>query len=217
MCEPGRYIIYRTKDGRFQYEYVGEAYVQKAFRGNESLLPTPDTEPLRRRELRYDEEILASIQCSWIFIVLIGVAFVAFLLFRRSPIVPKVAAAVVLVWSVLSSIVAAVSTGADLLLVSGPQPPFLAYLFPLLACFLIGLGIGVCRGKERCRLWLGFCSLIAFSIMLLVPLGREFEYHPSYIAALLFCGLSFFLLWFYSPLRRYSQRISTTKTEQLAN
>jgi hypothetical protein len=51
LREPGRYILYRTPDGEFTSSYVDEAYVQRAFRGFESLLPPPDSEPMRRHEV----------------------------------------------------------------------------------------------------------------------------------------------------------------------
>lgn len=51
LREPGRYIVYRLSTGRFTSAWVDEPYVQRAFQGKESLLPAPDTEPLRAHEL----------------------------------------------------------------------------------------------------------------------------------------------------------------------
>ncbi len=52
LREPGRYIIFRRANGSFEAAYVDEAFVQRAFHGSESLLPTPDSEPMRRREVK---------------------------------------------------------------------------------------------------------------------------------------------------------------------
>ena len=80
LREPGRYIIYRTADGAFHSAYVDEGYVQKAFRGFESLLPEPDTEPLRRREM---VSRLISI-IAWVVAALIVAAFVGYRIFSHS-------------------------------------------------------------------------------------------------------------------------------------
>jgi len=50
LREPGRYIVYRTSAGSFEARYVEEAYIEQAFRGSESLLPSSDSEPERRHE-----------------------------------------------------------------------------------------------------------------------------------------------------------------------
>ncbi len=80
LRELGRYIIYRTSDGTFHSTYVDEAYVQKAFRGFESLLPEPDTEPLRKREwyARWRSII------AWTVAALIVAAFVGYRIFDHS-------------------------------------------------------------------------------------------------------------------------------------
>ena len=80
LREPGRYIIYRSSTGAFQASYVEEAYIQQAFRGSESLLPSPDTEPLRRHE---SEARWRSI-ITWAVATLIAAAFLARSFFRRS-------------------------------------------------------------------------------------------------------------------------------------
>ena len=80
LREPGRYIIYRTSAGAFTSEYVSEAYVQQAFRGFESLLPTPDTEPERRHER---EARVRSIVIWTLALLLVG-ALLAFVFLRRS-------------------------------------------------------------------------------------------------------------------------------------
>ena len=79
LREPGRYIIYRTPNSEFRASYVDEAYVQQAFRGFESLLPVPDSEPLRRHEV---EARWRSI-LTW-SIAAIAAAFIARRVFRRS-------------------------------------------------------------------------------------------------------------------------------------
>ena len=76
LREPGRYIIYRTSTGEFTSAYVDEAYVQRAFRGFESLLPTPDTEPMRRHEVEARDESIV-IWC------MAGIAVVFLVLFFR--------------------------------------------------------------------------------------------------------------------------------------
>lgn len=50
LREAGRYIVYRRNSGEFESSYVDEAYIEKVFRGSESLMPAPDTEPERRHE-----------------------------------------------------------------------------------------------------------------------------------------------------------------------
>ncbi len=50
LREPGRYIIYRSSTGSFDSRYVLEEYIQQVFRGQEDLLPTPDTERMRQHE-----------------------------------------------------------------------------------------------------------------------------------------------------------------------
>lgn len=52
FTEPSRYLIYRQPGGEFAALLVREEYVQAVFRGQESLLPVPDGEPLRTREAR---------------------------------------------------------------------------------------------------------------------------------------------------------------------
>ena len=73
LRESGRYIIYRTSTGEFRSSYVEETFVQQAFRGFESLLPSPDTEPLRRHE---SEALWRSIM-TWTVAALIAAAFFA--------------------------------------------------------------------------------------------------------------------------------------------
>lgn len=80
LREPGRYIIFRTGAGTFHAYYVEEAYVQQAFRGSESLLPSPDTEPERPRESEARRRSII----SWAVAVLVAGAFLARLFFRRS-------------------------------------------------------------------------------------------------------------------------------------
>lgn len=79
LRESGRYIIYRNRAGEFGASYVDEAYVQQAFRGSESLLPSPDAEPLRRheREARWRAII------TWTVAAVIATAFLARSFFRR--------------------------------------------------------------------------------------------------------------------------------------
>ena len=51
LSPPRRYVILRYDDGTFHAMRLSEEEIQKIFRGRESLLPTPDTEPMRDREL----------------------------------------------------------------------------------------------------------------------------------------------------------------------
>jgi hypothetical protein len=74
LREPGRYIIYRTSEGSFQGIYVEEAYIQRAFKGFEHLLPVPDTEPERPFESRVR---------FWLIIKLVCFAAVAFVFVPR--------------------------------------------------------------------------------------------------------------------------------------
>jgi hypothetical protein len=50
LTDPGRYIIYRTRDGGFHSAYVDETYIQTVFENSPDLLPTPDREPERSWE-----------------------------------------------------------------------------------------------------------------------------------------------------------------------
>jgi len=79
LREPGRYIIYRTSAGSFKARYVEEAYIQQAFRGSESLLPSPDTEPERRHE----SEARWRSFVSWAAIAAIPFFLLARFIYRR--------------------------------------------------------------------------------------------------------------------------------------
>ncbi len=48
---PRRYVIVRSDDGTFDVMRMREERIQEIFRGRESLLPPPDTEPMRPWEL----------------------------------------------------------------------------------------------------------------------------------------------------------------------
>ncbi len=80
LREPGRYIIYRTQSGQFQASYVDEAYVQQAFRGSEALLPSPDTEPLRRHETDARKRSII----TWAVAAAIPITLLTWRFFRRS-------------------------------------------------------------------------------------------------------------------------------------
>jgi hypothetical protein len=65
LREPGRYIIYRTQTGQFRSSYVNEPYVQQAFRGFESLLPTSDSEAMRTLEAEVEAEVRRRSILNW--------------------------------------------------------------------------------------------------------------------------------------------------------
>ncbi len=80
LSEPGRWIIYRRDDGGFAPVWMDEAYVREAFRGFESLLPAPDSGPLRRHEVEARRNSIV----KWTGAAVIA-AFLARRFFRRSP------------------------------------------------------------------------------------------------------------------------------------
>ena len=84
LREPGRYIIYRTDSGEFEGSYVEEAYIQQAFNGSGSLLPSPDSEPLRRHE-RHEIEARRRSLLTWTAGAAFPLLLLARLIYRRSP------------------------------------------------------------------------------------------------------------------------------------
>ncbi len=84
LSEPGRYVIVNSGDGSYYYPlWVRETEIQALFRGRESLLPTPDTEPKRAREVKAERDILIH-RCVVGGLILLGLSFLPRIL-RRLP------------------------------------------------------------------------------------------------------------------------------------
>ncbi len=81
MKAPGRYLIYRQPSGEFHSHYATEEYVQSLFRGRESLLPTPDTEPMRESEVKAERAWLIH-RCVVGGLALLGLCFIPRSLWR---------------------------------------------------------------------------------------------------------------------------------------
>ena len=83
---------------------------------------------------------------------------------------------------------------------------------PLTGILFIGPAIGIFRRVNWCRIFLGIWSVFAFLIFLVLPFRYEFHFRPAYLGFLLVTGLPVFLLFFYPPLKNYTQNVSRPET-----
>ena len=88
---------------------------------------------------------------------------------------------------------------------------FSIYTIPVTVLLFIGPAIGVYGRVNWCRIFLGIWAVFVFGIFLSFCFRSDFVFRPAYLGFLLGSGLPVFLLFFYPPLKRYTQNVSRTE------
>ena len=76
---------------------------------------------------------------------------------------------------------------------------------PVAGLLFLGPAIGVYRRTNWCRIFLGIWALFVFGIFVYIPFSSEFHFRVLYIGILVAAGFPVFLLFFYPPLKIYTQ------------
>lgn len=86
------------------------------------------------------------------------------------------------------------------------------YTVPVTALLFVGPAIGIYRRINWCRIFLGAWAALVFVIFVSFSFRTDFHFLPSYVGYLLGTALPVFLLFFYPPLKRYTQKVQTRQS-----
>lgn len=110
----------------------------------------------------------------------------------------KIAASIILAYSILLTL--GITFGAIL----GGNFNFMS--LPVYLVMFVGPAIGIMKRKNWCRVFLGCCFAFMLAVFLVLPVtAEEFHFKPVYLLFLIGCGLPVYLLFFWKPLKAYTQ------------
>lgn len=110
----------------------------------------------------------------------------------------KIAATIILAYTILLAL--GVTFGAIL------GGNFNVMSLPVYLVMFVGPAIGIFRRKDWCRIFLGCCFAFVLSTFLILPItAEEFHFKPAYLLFLLGSVFPVYLLFFWKPLKKYTQ------------
>jgi hypothetical protein len=111
----------------------------------------------------------------------------------------KAAATVLLIYALVLAVGVTIQTVID--------RSFNLMTIPIHGIIIVGPAVGVFRRKRWCRIALGCLAGFVFAIFLLAPIRYgEFHFKWAYLGYLAATGVPVYLLFFWKPLVRYTEK-----------
>jgi hypothetical protein len=122
----------------------------------------------------------------------------------------KLAATIILAYTILLAL------GTTFGAILGGNFSFMS--LPVYLVMFVGPAIGIMKRKNWCRVFLGCCFAFILAVSLILPVtAEEFHFKPTYLLFLLGSGFPVYLLFFWKPMKAYTEveeiEPDKTKTE----